>query len=96
MLTGHGAFAAPVSLCPQCLPASEFLGVAMFMWQPHPEATMIMERIAETSPVPRARTTGVVYLLYFLTAVSVEVFVGHDRLVLYDAADLIAYALYVA
>jgi hypothetical protein len=57
---------------------------------------MMSERIAETSPVPRARTTGVVYLLYFLTAVSVEVFVGHERLVLYDAVNLIAYAFYVA
>jgi hypothetical protein len=68
----------------------------MFLWRPHLEATMITERIAETSPVPRARITGVIYLLYFLTAVSVEVFVGHDRLILYDAVNLIAYAFYVA
>jgi len=32
------------------------------------------EQIAETSPRPRARITGVVYLLYFLTAVSGEFF----------------------
>ena len=30
----------------------------------------MMERIAEASPRPRARITGVVYLVYFLTAVS--------------------------
>ena len=32
------------------------------------------QRIAEASPHPRARITGVVYLLYFLTAVSAEFF----------------------
>jgi hypothetical protein len=91
-----GRFAAPISICSQSLRASEYLAVSMLIWQPHPEATMIMERIADTSPIPRARTTGVVYLLYFLTAVSVEVFVGHDRPVLCDAVELIAYAFYVA
>jgi len=55
----------------------------------------MMERIAESSPRPRARMTGVVYLLYFLTAVSGEVFVGRGRLVLYDAVNLIAYAFYI-
>src|SRR6202171_881462 len=30
---------------------------------------VMLERIAEASPRPRARVTGVVYLLYFLTAV---------------------------
>jgi hypothetical protein len=68
----------------------------MFLWRAHLEATMITEMITETSPVPRARMTGVIYLLYFLTAVSVEEFVGHDRLVLYDAVNLIAYAFYIA
>jgi hypothetical protein len=56
----------------------------------------MMERIAEASPRPRARITGIVYLLYFLTAVSAEVFVGRSRLVLYDAVNLIAYAFYIA
>ena len=55
-----------------------------------------MEGIAEASPRPRARITGIVYLLYFLTAVSAEVFVGRSRLVLYDAVNLIAYAFYIA
>jgi hypothetical protein len=53
------------------------------------------ERPAEVSPRPRAKFTGVVYLLYFLTAVSGEVFVGRGRLVLYDTVDLIAHALYI-
>jgi len=56
----------------------------------------MMERIGEVSPRPRARLTGVVYLLYFLTAISGEVFVGRGRLVLYDAVNLIAHAFYIA
>lgn len=41
--------------------------------------------ISNTSPRVKARITGVVYLLYFLTAVSAEAFIGprlprsHDR-----------------
>jgi len=35
----------------------------------------MMERIAGASPRPRARITGVVYLLYFLTAISAVLFV---------------------
>jgi hypothetical protein len=49
-----------------------------------------------TSPRARARITGIVYLLYFLTAVSAEVFVGRGRLVVFDAVNLIAYAFYIA
>jgi hypothetical protein len=56
----------------------------------------MMERIADTSPSPRARITGVVYLLYFLTAVSSEVAVGRGRLVLFDAVNLIADAFCIA
>jgi len=56
----------------------------------------MMERIAEVLPRPRARITGVVYLLYFLTAVSAEVFIGRRRLVAYDAVTLIADAFYIA
>jgi Domain of unknown function (DUF4386) len=44
----------------------------------------------------RARITGAVYLLYFLTAVSAEAFVGPGRLVLYDAVNLVAYAFYLS
>jgi hypothetical protein len=83
-------------MCARCFPGVGIFGASMFLWRPQLGATMITERIAETSPVPRARITGVVYLLYFLTAVSVEVFVGRNRLVLYDAVNLIAYAFYVA
>jgi hypothetical protein len=48
------------------------------------------------SPSSRARITGAVYLLYFLTAVSAEVFVGRGRLVLYDAVSLISDVFYIA
>lgn len=51
---------------------------------------------SEASPRPRARLTGVVYLLYFLTAISAEAFVGRSRLVLFDAVNLMAYAFYLA
>lgn len=54
------------------------------------------ERVAEASSWPRARITGLVYLLYFLTAVLAEVFVGKGRLVAYDAVNLVAYAFYIA
>jgi hypothetical protein len=56
----------------------------------------MIERIAEMSPRVKARIAGVVYLLYFLTAVFAEVFVGRGRLVVYDAVNLIAYAFYIA
>src|SRR5579863_2031695 len=54
----------------------------------------MVEPIAEASAHPRARITGVFYLLYFLTAVSAEVFVG--RLVAYDAVNLVAYLFYIS
>jgi hypothetical protein len=53
-------------------------------------------RVDATPPRAKARITGVVYLLYFLTAVSDEVFVGRGRLLAFDAVNLIAYAFYVA
>lgn len=43
----------------------------------------------------KARITGVVYLLYFLTAASDEVFVGPGRPLLSEAFNLIAYAFYI-
>ena len=51
---------------------------------------------AGADATPRARITGVVYLLYFLTAVSGEVSAGRGRLLVFDAVNLIAYAFYVA
>jgi Domain of unknown function (DUF4386) len=48
-----------------------------------------------TTP-PGARITGVVYLVYFLTAGVGEAFVGRGRLLIFDAFDIIADALYMA
>jgi hypothetical protein len=56
----------------------------------------MMERVAGSTLWPEARITGVVYLLYFLTAISAEVFVGQTRLAVYDVINLIAYAFYIA
>ncbi|KLD63447.1 DUF4386 domain-containing protein [Dyella japonica] len=53
-------------------------------------------RIAEASPRLRARITGLVYLLYFLTAIAAEVVVGRGRQLAYAAVTLLAYAFYVA
>ena len=55
-----------------------------------------MEPIAKASPRPRARITGAVYLLYFLTAIFGEVVIGRRRLVAYDAVSLISDALYIS
>ena len=50
----------------------------------------------ETSPRQRGRITGVVYLLYFLTAIFAAFLAGRGLVVLSDGASLIANALYVA
>jgi hypothetical protein len=50
---------------------------------------------AEATP-RLARITGVVYLLYFLTAASGEAFIGRGRPFAFGVFDLIAHALYMA
>jgi Domain of unknown function (DUF4386) len=55
-----------------------------------------MKWLTEELRPPRGRITGVVYLLYFLTAVTAEVFVGHGRLALYETVNLISHGLYIA
>jgi hypothetical protein len=55
----------------------------------------MMERIAAASPRLKARITGGVYLLYFLTAVSAD-FAGRGRPVVHEILNLIASALYIA
>lgn len=44
---------------------------------------------------PRARLTGVVYLLYFLTVIAAQTLTSRNFLALGNAVNLIAYALYV-
>jgi hypothetical protein len=56
----------------------------------------MMERTAEASPEPRARITGAVYLLYFLTAILGQ-FLASRKLVMYsDAVNLFSDACYIA
>ena len=55
----------------------------------------MMEANAEASPGPRARITGAVYLLYFLTAIFAETVVGQGRHVAYVGVNLVAYAFYI-
>jgi hypothetical protein len=45
---------------------------------------------------PRARITGFVYLLYFLTAVAAEAFVGRAGLHVFETLNLISHACYIA
>jgi Domain of unknown function (DUF4386) len=54
-----------------------------------------MERIREGSPRFKARITGVVYLLYFLTAILAEILVGRKRVAYGHATNLIATGCYV-
>jgi Domain of unknown function (DUF4386) len=56
----------------------------------------MIEPIAATSPSLRGRITGVVYLLYFLTAIFSEFLISRKLVVYGDAVNLIATALYVA
>jgi hypothetical protein len=54
----------------------------------------MVERIRETSPCPRARMTGVVYLLYFLMAILAEFLVGRKFVAYGNATNLIAAGCY--
>jgi Domain of unknown function (DUF4386) len=55
----------------------------------------MMEPIADASPGPRARITGAVYLLYFLTAILGQ-FLASRKGVYGDAVNLISDAFYIA
>jgi hypothetical protein len=55
----------------------------------------MMKRIAEASPPPRARFTGVVYLLYFLIAPFAEFLASRGLIAYSNAANLVAFACYI-
>jgi hypothetical protein len=55
----------------------------------------MMEWIRQTSSHPRARTTGAVYLLYFLTAILAQTLVGRKLVAYGNATNLIATGCYV-
>jgi hypothetical protein len=54
------------------------------------------ERISGASMSPRARLTGAVYLIYFLTAIVAQILVSRKLVMAGDAVNLIAYAFYIA
>ena len=54
-----------------------------------------MERIREALPRRKARITGVVYLLYFLTAILAQFLVGRKLIAYGNAANLVANGCYV-
>jgi len=55
-----------------------------------------MKRIAAAFPPPRARITGGVYLLYFLTAIFAQFLVGRTPAAYSDAANVVSIACYIA
>jgi hypothetical protein len=57
---------------------------------------VIMAPIAETPPCSKARFTGVIYLLYFVTAVLAEFLVSRGHRGIGDTVNLLAFADYVA
>jgi hypothetical protein len=54
------------------------------------------ERIADAQPRSKAKITGVVYLLYFLTAMLGEFLVGRGLVEFGNAVNLIAFTFYIA
>jgi hypothetical protein len=56
----------------------------------------MMDRIAGASPEPRARITGAVYLLYFLTAILGQSLASRKPAVYGEAVNLFSDACYVA
>ncbi len=54
-----------------------------------------MKRVREVSPRFKARITGVVYLLYFLTAMLAQLLVGRKLVAYGNATNLIATGCYV-
>src|SRR5271170_8159774 len=55
----------------------------------------MMERIRELSSQPRASITGVVYLLYFLTAILAQFMAGRNLVAYGNATNLIATGCYL-
>jgi hypothetical protein len=54
------------------------------------------ERIAEATLRSKARITGVVYLLYFLTAILAEFLVGRGLVAYGNTVNVVAFAFYIA
>jgi hypothetical protein len=56
---------------------------------------VLTNRLGRASPRPRARITGVVYLLYFLTAIFAQLLIGRKLVAYGNATNLIATGCYV-
>ncbi len=57
--------------------------------------SVLTNRLGRASPRPRARIIGVVYLLYFLTAILAQFLVGRKLVAYGNATNLIATGCYV-
>jgi len=58
-------------------------------------STAVMAQIPEAPPRPRARMTGIVYLLYFLSAISAQLLIGQNLVALGNATNELGAALYL-
>jgi len=56
----------------------------------------VINEVRAASPRLRARITGVIYLLYFLTAIVAQLLVSHKLVAYGNATNLIATGFYVA
>jgi hypothetical protein len=59
-------------------------------------STIITQRKPESSPQPRGRLTGVVYLLYFLMAILAQLLTGRNFDFFANATNLISIGFYLA
>jgi len=53
------------------------------------------DRTVTSSQAPRARLAGVVYLLYFLTAIAAQTLTSRNFVAAGNAVNVVAYALYI-
>ena len=58
-------------------------------------STVVMGQIPEAPQRPRARLTGVVYLLYFLPALGAQLMIGHKLVALGNATNELGVGLYL-
>jgi len=58
-------------------------------------STAVMAQVPEAPPRPRARMTGIVYLLYFLSAISAQLLIGQNLVALGNATNELGAALYL-
>jgi hypothetical protein len=57
--------------------------------------TAVMGAIPEARPQPMGRMTGIVYLLYFVTAISAQLMLGHKLVALGNATNILGVGFYL-